>query len=272
MHRLQKLLVVLLLLGCVVGVASAAVSEQLPITADATAGTAVSFEFTIENILGNGQPATVTTSVMVPVNMNNLGVTVTERENVDGAIVFNAGAVTELTAGTWYPVAVTLTPETGQVAKVVLQITGTPLADISAGSSIQTMVSSVTGVSSAPTVKADAKQGTTPIANEVTVTVDPAVVNYVDNGGADDGLALLAAAQATPTANVTATPTVDITVVPTATVTGDATAVPTDVPSTPTASVTGGQGTGTPTPTQAPAPILGILAGLGVAALILRRN
>ncbi len=92
----------------------------------------------------------------------------------------------------------------------------------------------------------------------------------VDNGGADDGLALLAAALATPTANVTATPTVEVTVVPTATVTGDATAVPTDVPSTPTA--TGSQGTGTPTPTQAPAPILGLLAGLGVAALILRRN
>ena len=97
-----------------------------------------------------------------------------------------------------------------------------------------------------------------------------AAAPVVDNGGADDGLALLAAALATPTANVTATPTVEVTVVPTATVTGDATAVPTDVPSTPTA--TGSQGTGTPTPTQAPAPILGLLAGLGVAALILRRN
>ena len=99
-----------------------------------------------------------------------------------------------------------------------------------------------------------------------------AVAPVVDNGGADNGLELLAAAKATPTANVTATPTVEVTVAPTTTVTGNATAVPTDVPSTPTASVTGGQGTSQPTATQAPAPILGILAGLGAAALILRRN
>ena len=264
------MLVVLLLLGCVVGVASAAVSETLPITADVTAGTAVSFEFTVDNIAGNGQPATVTTTVMVPVNMNTLNVTVTSKDNVTGDIVFNANGVTALTAGQWYPVTVTLTPEAGKVAKVVLTITGTPEDGISSGQSIQTMVSSVTGVTSVPGVKASAKQGSTEVATEKQIQVDPAAVNYVDNGGADNGLELLAAAMATPTANVTATPTVEVTVVPTATVTGDATAVPTDVQSTPTASVTGSQGT--PTPTQAPAPILGILAGLGAAALILRRN
>ena len=101
--------------------------------------------------------------------------------------------------------------------------------------------------------------------------VPPAPVPVpVDNGGADDGLELLASVQAKPT---TAVPTTTPTSKP-------VTDLPTQVPVTPSPTVTSAEGTqvstaaptsADPTETQAPVPVFGILAGLGFAVVLGRR-
>ncbi len=102
--------------------------------------------------------------------------------------------------------------------------------------------------------------------------VPPQPVPVNDNGGADDGLALLAAAKATPTpVATTGTPVGTSTPAPV-----EPTAVPTtEVPVQPTTTATA-EASGTtagPTATAAPAPLLGLLAGLGIAAVFgLRRK
>ena len=111
------------------------------------------------------------------------------------------------------------------------------------------------------------------IAEETSPVVPPTPVPVVsDNGGADDGLELLAQAgvnKPTPTATPTAgTPTVS------PTVSTKPTAPTTTASPAPTGTVPVGTETTTPQPTstQAPIPVAGLLLGMGAAALILRRN
>ena len=101
-----------------------------------------------------------------------------------------------------------------------------------------------------------------------TVTSDP-VTPAADNGGADDGAALLASVGAGAKPTVTAQPTTAPTVVvPTSTVTvqptgSQQTAVPTTAATTAAATTAA---------TQAPAPVFGLLLGLLGAAVLLRRT
>ena len=103
--------------------------------------------------------------------------------------------------------------------------------------------------------------------------VSPPAEPPVDYGGADNGAELLASVgagsgQVKPTAQPTTAPVADLPDQPSKTTTVS-----------PTAEPTGGSTTAAPTtpaatasPTQAPAPAAGILAGLGIAALTLRRR
>ena len=289
-------MVVLLLLGCVVGVASAATYDvKLPASGN------FQIELNYSEIQGTS-PAELVATITAPANADVV-LNDTSKAVISGAAAGSESSISDgshtgkITGDGTLPFGSQITIAQGQTKQITAKITpdGTGASKV-----VLTLEGYVgtPGVASSETVEipvtpvlstAQAKIGIEVQNADATgvptgaITQDPAIPTkdnpqpapyippvVVDNGGADDGLALLAAALATPTANVTATPTVEVTVVPTATVTGDATAVPTDVPSTPTA--TGSQGTGTPTPTQAPAPILGLLAGLGVAALILRRN
>ena len=102
--------------------------------------------------------------------------------------------------------------------------------------------------------------------------VPPQPVPVNDNGGADDGLALLAAAKATPTpVATTGTPVGTSTpapVEPTAVPTTEVTVQPTTTATAEASGTTAG-----PTAAAAPAPLLGLLAGLGIAAVFgLRRK
>ena len=110
--------------------------------------------------------------------------------------------------------------------------------------------------------------------NEADIPViNPPAEPPVDYGGADNGAELLASVgagsgQAKPTAQPTTVPAADLPDQP-----GETTTV------SPTVEPTGGSTTAAPTTsaatattTQAPAPVTGILTGIGVAALILRRR
>ena len=298
MHRLQKMLVVLLLLGCVVGVASAATYDvKLPASGN------FQIELNYSEIQGT-TPAELVATITAPattdvvLNASSNAVisgaatgsessisdgTHTGKKTGDGTLPF--GSQITIAQGQTKQITAKITPDGTGASKVVLTLDG--YVGTAGEASSETLEIPVTPVLSTAQAKIGIEVKNVDATGTPTnvITQDPAIPTkdnpqpapyippvVVDNGGADNGLELLAAAKATPTANVTATPTVEVTVAPTTTVTGNATAVPTDVPSTPTASVTGGQGTSQPTATQAPAPILGILAGLGAAALILRRN
>ena len=105
---------------------------------------------------------------------------------------------------------------------------------------------------------------------ETSSYVPPAPVPVVDNGGADDGLELLAQAgvnKPTPTATPV-TPTVSPTV-PVQTTVPAATATPAPTGTVPTPTQTA---TPQPSKTQAPLPVAGLLLGMGAAALLLRRS
>ncbi len=136
--------------------------------------------------------------------------------------------------------SVTLTAaQTKGKATVSVLVTGTGFADISADSSA--------------------------------ITVDERPVQIIDNGGADDGLTLLAQAGIKPTATATAKPTTATSSQPTVSVTVSPTnvAVSTAATTAPTtAATTEAQ---QPTATQGPVPVLGILAGLGAAVILGRK-
>jgi hypothetical protein len=277
MHRLTKLLVVALMLACVIGVASAATYqvenmpgfgpfESLIGYAPDVAGSPVTFVVEIEttgnmqvdkglifgNVTGNYTVTAAVSSASVTFDNTIYDPRYPYYVNITGPMTLNAGQKLTLTVA-YVPADTTYTfIELNGSILTASQVSVTPVST-TAGKLLMTIGPDA----------ANMKEGYTP---------QPILLSSYDglnsNSGPDDGASLLERSTSVPTSRPTLVETpvpTMATPVPTA---AESTPAPTSVPATDAST----SAPASPTATAAPLPFAGILAGLGAAALVLRRK